>query len=205
MPSHSDDSAICDSCRKIDFALLSQQALMRKDWSSIVSLVHSEQCELCAILTPNRPVGEKAKLHAFPYNHDSEWVSEAAADIHQTVALSISSGPEDSDDWQDDCPEDSDDWQDDYYVNIVFCVPQSHPDTENVLWKPRPLMSTPDYETAREWLGNCQEQHSLACDHSSPPRIQGLHLIDVQESKIVVVEDSSDYHWLALSCASIPL
>lgn len=167
---------------------------MRKDWSSIVSLVHSEQYELCAILTPNRPVGEKAKLHAFPHNYDSEWVSEAAADSHQTVALSISSGPEGSDDWRDD-----------YYVNIVFCVPQSHPDTENVLWKPRPLMSTPDFETAREWLGNCREQHDLACDQSSSPRIQGLHLIDVQESKIVVVEDSSDYHWMALSCASIPL
>ncbi|KAH7393814.1 heterokaryon incompatibility protein-domain-containing protein [Phaeosphaeria sp. MPI-PUGE-AT-0046c] len=94
---------------------------------------------------------------------------------------------------------DSTDWHDDYFTNYLFCVPQSNTDGGNVLWKPRPLTNTPDYKTARAWLNDCQAHHSTGCDHSDPPKIQGLHLIDVFESRVVAPDDSVDLRWIALS------
>ncbi|KAH7393813.1 heterokaryon incompatibility protein-domain-containing protein, partial [Phaeosphaeria sp. MPI-PUGE-AT-0046c] len=80
---------------------------------------------------------------------------------------------------------------------IVLCTP---PDADPVytFWMPFPLQEVPNYTAARAWLNECQTNHGADCNSLSNP-VQGMHLIDVLDSRIVDVKDLLSPRWLALS------
>lgn len=164
---------ICDSCRQIDFA-----AIFEGDWSyKSHFLVHSEDCELCAVLTPNEPAGAEFYLDSPINTQYSEWIPPESVLDRPFFEVYTSSSTE----------------------TFAFAIEQYGP----AVFRPWPLQNSPDYDIARAWLADFQTHHS----HTQGPTIcvDEMQLIDVQHRVVVKARDLIDPHWITLSCWSYPI
>lgn len=203
MASHRNGTVLCDTCRKIDFTYL---MTCPKDQLGI-PLVHSEGCELCAILTPNQRPGEEAHLESYWFFHgaamkapqgppgiyacrQTDWVAGDAARTLHSIALKVRVKRFPRRGLIDDI------WED----PIVFCRPPDYSEDLHTLWRPCPPQDAANYMVARAWLNECRTNHGAACNAPSS-RVQGMRLIDVHDLKVVHVKDLTNPHWIALSCA----
>ena len=183
MPENERRVNMCEVCRKIDFLYLSEHPRAHVMDAAHYSfpLVYTPDCELCNILTPGSMTGDKAELTSYNFLEDCSWTDVFVDEFaFPSVALGVDHDYSSRD--------------------TIFYIPSQHLEERPVLWKPRPLSDTPDYVAARAWLHDCQNHHGLGCDDSFRSFIDGLHLIDVHESKIVDATGLENPRWVALSC-----
>jgi hypothetical protein len=133
-------------------------------------------------------LGETAVLNSFFFSNFSWWASATVPGASPSILLCVNANS---------------DFVDVNRDKRIFYTPPDHLEEGVNLWKPRPLQETPDYEAAQRWLANCQNFHGPSCGHSSAPRIEGMHLIDVHDICVVAADQLIDPTWIALSCTYI--
>lgn len=107
MTSRESGPVICDTCRNIDFEhLLTDPGRFDRPNPLGYQLVNSEECELCAVLTPTTYAGHESELRSYLSSHgsdteawtgppgvyaclDSDWVSRDVAHAFQPVVLRV--------------------------------------------------------------------------------------------------------------------
>lgn len=180
-----EEATICDTCREIDFTALLAQPCSEwnhsgDDEDSLFPLVHADDCDLCAILTPKCSAGQSAELSSYmgmpPY----------PAGVSRSVALAVR------------VPE----WgrYDIQRNNLVFCVSSESAGDEESDWRPKAPRDTPDYTTARAWISQCRDGHGSICTQSSSHQLEGMRLIDVSKRTVVDASGLVEPRWITLSC-----
>lgn len=84
-------------------------------------------------------------------------------------------------------------------ADYLFFEPVEHVENRPRILVPRALEVTPNYHTARAWLHNCQGHHGGECDNTLSALIEGLLLIDCNDSTVVQASTIAFVPWLALS------
>lgn len=136
------------------------------------SLIHSEDCELCAVLTPNEPVGACFILRG-PHPSRSR------------IRYRLLAVAPEADEYPMDCDV------------FAYLSPEQIEGGPADLW-PWPVQDSPDYDAARAWLAYCQTHR---CHDEDPTtHVERMHLIDVKHRTVVKAKDLADPRWIMLSC-----
>lgn len=204
---------ICDACRRIDFikALAlspagSERIVLDADTSRFVPPLQTD-CQLCRILTSTicwyhdywsdpatqAGVSQRFTLHAFSYVQNSLWAppprspsiaDQEARDCH--ILLSIPTNMSCTD-HRRECGRGE--------AGYVVCYPGDASGEQGLL-RPQAMPEKFDYQRARLWLTDCEQNHGQSCKHT-PRVIDGMKLIDCKSLQIVKAEPCMK--WVALS------
>ncbi|KAF1842574.1 HET-domain-containing protein [Cucurbitaria berberidis CBS 394.84] len=185
---------ICETCRKIDFSYLLKYPLNSvrdEPHRPGFLLTYTLNCVLCNLLLsptfPPRMQNRQFGLKSFSFLRNCDW---AAADVvpelqDSVQLLAVKHGrpflrrPE---------------------HKYVFCcsADEGAEGPAGGLFVPRMrIRNRWDCELAASWLSNCKERHGSLCNEV-PAFIEGLHLIDCEQSCVVKAERESS-RWIALS------